>query len=95
MSSKEKESNKLVRYEDVCAALIPILEDMLEMGNFKPVTDTIEALVALKEVDLTKEIQTRCLKYGDDCESCEFHGCHNVDGCFWLENDNTPEGWRL
>lgn len=95
MSSKAEESNKLVRYEDVCAALIPIAEDMLEMGNLKQATDTIEALVRLKDVDLTKEIQTRCLKHGDDCESCEFHDCHNIDGCFWLEQEDTPEGWKL
>ena len=76
-----KMSTKLVHYKDVCAALIPILEDMLEMGNFKQVTDTIEALVALKDADLAKAVKEYCKAQPEDCKGCKYHNIGGHYGC--------------
>ena len=53
-------STKLVRYKDVCAALIPMIADMLQKGNVKPAIDTLKALGALEDADLAKAAKEYC-----------------------------------
>ena len=53
-------SNKLVHYKDVCAALIPMIADMMQKGNIEPAIDTLKALGALEDVDPAKVLQEYC-----------------------------------
>ena len=55
-----KMSTKLVRYKDVCAALIPMIADMLQKGDIKPAIDTLKALGELEDADPAKEIKECC-----------------------------------
>lgn len=88
-------SNKLVCYWDVCDALIPILGDMLQEGDTDGAIRILKALGALEDVDLVREIRERCFKHGGDCKGCEFCNRNHVGGCFWKDNDDTPEDWTL
>ena len=62
-------STNLVRYKDVCAAVIPMIADMLQKGNVKPAIDTLKALGELEDADLAREERIgRQLTYDEQCE---------------------------
>ena len=88
-------STKLVRYKDVCVALVPMIADMLQKGDVKPAIDTLKALGALEDVDPAKAVR-ECCKAKDHCAGCKYHrdsGRHN--GCFFISADGAPEGWEI
>lgn len=53
-------STKLVRYKDVCAAMIPMIADMMQRGDIGPAIDTLKALGALEDVDPAKAVKEYC-----------------------------------
>ena len=55
-----KMSTKLVRYKDVCNAVIPMIADMLQKGDIEPAIDTLKALGALEDVDPAKMLKEYC-----------------------------------
>ena len=86
-----KMSTKLVRYKDVCNAVIPMIADMMQRGDIGPAIDTLKALGALEDIDPAKEIKERC-KAKDDCASCKYY--RDIDGdkrCILICNGMTPE----
>ena len=90
-----KMSTKLVRYKDVCAALIPMIADMLQNGNIEPAIDTLKVLGALDDVDLAKTVKEYCEAQRDDCIGCKYHDVGRYKGCIFTCDDVAPEGWTI
>ena len=86
-------STKLVRYKDVCTAMIPMIADMLQKGDVEPAINTLKALGALEDVDPAKEIK-ECCKAKDDCAGCKYY--RDIDGdkrYIFTCNGVAPEAW--
>ena len=90
-----KMSTKLVRYKDVCAALAPMIADMLQNGNIEPAVDTLKALGALEDADLAKAVKEYCAAQSGDCLACKYHGIGGYGGCFFVFTETAPEVWTI
>lgn len=88
-------STKLVRYKDVCVALVPMIADMLQKGNIEPAIDTLKALGALEDVDLVKAVKEYCAAQSDDCTGCKYRDYENYKGCIFTCDDVAPENWEI
>ena len=82
-------SNKLVRYKDVCTALIPMIADMMQKGDIEPAIDTLKALGALEDVDPAKVLQEYC-----DTQPERKKGKWIYDGdCYICDQCKSAFGW--
>lgn len=99
-----KMSAKLVRYKDVCNAVIPMIADMLQKGDVEPANDTLKALGALedvktmvtpKDVDLAKAVKEYCKAQRDNCIGCKYHDVGRYEGCIFTCDDVAPEYWTI
>lgn len=88
-----KMSTKLVRYKDVCNAVIPMIADRLQNGNIEPAIDTLKVLGALEDVDPAKVLKEYCGTQPDDCKGCRYWGIGGHDGCAF--DDVAPEDWEV
>ena len=91
-----KMSTKLVRYKDVCNAVIPMIADMLQKGDVGPAIDTLKVLGALDDVDLAKTVKEYCEAQRDDCAGCKYY--RDIDGgkrCIFTCDDVAPEDWEI
>ena len=98
-------STKLVRYKDVCNAVIPMIADMLQHGNIEPAIDTLKALGALenvedvdlaKDADPAKAVKEYCkTQHQVDCLACKYHGIGGYGGCFFVFTETAPEAWTI
>lgn len=95
-------STKLVRYKDVCVALVPMIADMLQKGNVEPAINTLKALGALEDVktmvtpedvDPAKVLKEYCETQPDNCKGCRYWGIGGYDGCAF--DDVAPEDWEI
>ena len=78
-----KMSTKLVRYKDVCNAVIPMIADMLQKGDIEPAIDTLKALGALEDVDLVKAAREYCHAHPGDCTGCRYRDYEGYKGCIF------------
>ena len=97
-------STKLVRYKDVCNAVIPMIADMLQKGNVKPAIDTLKALGALEDVktmvtpedvDLAKAAKEYCAAQPGSCECCKYYRIGEYVGCIFNCSEEAPEDWEI
>lgn len=97
-------STKLVRYKDVCNAVIPMIADMLQKGDVKPAIDTLKALGALEDVedvdlakdaDPAKAVKEYCKTQRVDCTDCKYHGTGGYAGCIFTCTEYAPEEWKI
>ena len=88
-------SIKLVRYKDVCTALIPMIADMLQNGNIEPAINTLKVLGTLENVDLAKTVKEYCAAQRDDCIGCKYHDIGRYKGCIFTCDDVAPEDWEI
>ena len=88
-----KMSTKLVRYKDVCTALIPMIADMLQKGDVEPAINTLKALGALEDVDPAKVLKEYCKAHSHDCKGCRYLNIGGHDGCACEEGG--PEAWQI
>ena len=89
-----KMSTKLVRYKDVCNAVIPMIADMLQKGNVKPAINTLKALGALEDVDLAKVLKEYCKTHSYDCKGCKYLDIEGHDGCIFTCAE-APGEWEI
>ena len=85
-------STKLVRYKDVCNAVIPMIADMLQKGDIEPAIDTLKALGALEDVDLAKAVKEYCKAQQDNCIGCKYR---DIGGYKITCDDVAPEAWTI
>ncbi len=94
-------STKLVRYKDVCDAVIPMIADMLQKGDVEPAINTLKALGALEDVktmvtpedaDLAKAVKEYCKAQRDDCIGCKYH---DVERYKITCDEAVPEEWEI
>lgn len=99
-----KMSTKLVRYKDVCVALVPMIADMLQNGNIEPAINTLKALGALEDVktmvtpedaDLAKAVKEYCKAQRDNCIGCKYHDIGRNEGYIITCDDVAPEAWTI
>ena len=90
-----KMSTKLVRYKDVCAALAPMIADMLQNGNIEPAVDTLKALGALEDADLAKAVKEYCKTQPDNCKRCKYHDIDRYKEYIFTCDDVAPEEWKV
>lgn len=88
-------STKLVRYKDVCNAVIPMIADMLQNGNIEPAIDTLKALGALEDADPAKAVKEYCAAQRDDCIGCKYYDIGRYEGCIFTCDDVAPEDWEI
>ena len=88
-------STKLVRYKDVCVALVPMIADMLQNGNIEPAIDTLKALGALEDVDPAKALKEYCKAQRDNCIGCKYHDIGRNEGYIITCDDVAPEAWTI
>ena len=97
-------STKLVRYKDVCTAMIPMIADMLQNGNIEPAIDTLKALGALEDVktmvtpedvDLAKAVKEYCAAQLGDCLTCKYYRIGKYVGCIFNCSEEAPEDWEI
>ena len=88
-------STKLVRYKDVCNAVIPMIADMLQKGNIEPAINTLKALGALEDVDPAKALKEYCKTQRVDCTDCKYHGTGGYAGCIFTCTEYAPEEWKI
>ena len=88
-------STKLVRYKDVCAALIPMIADMLQKGDIEPAIDTLKALGALEDADLAKAVKEYCAAQLGDCLTCKYYRIGKYVGCIFNCSEEAPEDWEI
>lgn len=89
-------STKLVRYKDVCNAVIPMIADMLQKGDIEPAINTLKALGALEDVDLAKAVREYCETQREDCKGCKYHDVSGYKGCIFTCNwVAAPEAWKV
>ena len=88
-------STKLVRYKDVCNAVIPIIADMLQKGNIEPAIGTLKALGALEDVDLAKTVKEYCEAQLGDCLTCKYYRIGKYVGCIFNCSEEMPEDWEI
>ena len=86
---------KLVRYKDVCAAMIPMIADMMQHGNIEPAIDTLKALGALDDVDLAKAVKEYCKTQPEDCKGCKYYRIGKYVGCIFNCSEEAPEIWTI
>lgn len=79
-------STKLVRYKDVCNAVIPIIADMMQRGDIGPAIDTLKALGVLEDVDLVKAAREYCHAHPDDCTGCKYRDYEKYNGCIFTRD---------
>ena len=89
-----KMSTKLVRYKDVCNAVIPIIADMMQHGNIEPAIDTLKVLGALEDADLAKAAKEYCKTQPEDCTGCKYRSIGKYKGCIFTCSD-APEDWEI
>ena len=96
-----KMSTKLVRYKDVCNAVIPMIADMLQKGDVEPAINTLKALGALEDVktmvtpedaDLAKAVKEYCKAQQDNCIGCKYR---DIGGYKITCDDVAPEAWTI
>ena len=90
-----KMSTKLVRYKDVCNAVIPIIADMMQHGNIEPAIDTLKILGALEDVDLAKAVKEYCKTQPDNCKRCKYHDIGRDKEYIFTCDDVAPEVWEI
>ena len=88
-------STKLVRYKDVCAAVIPMIADMLQKGDIEPAINTLKALGALEDVDLVKAVREYCKAHQDNCTGCKYRDIGGYKGCIFTCDEAVPEEWQI
>lgn len=88
-------STKLVRYKDVCNAVIPMIADMLQKGNIEPAIGTLKALGALDDVDLARAVREYCETQREDCKGCKYRNINGHYGCVFTYDEEVPEEWKL
>ena len=88
-------STKLVRYKDVCGAMIPMIADMLQKGDIEPAINTLKALGALEDVDLAKAVKEYCKAQPEDCKGCKYRNIGGHYGCIFTYDEGVPEEWKL
>lgn len=88
-------STKLVRYKDVCNAVIPMIADMLQHGNIEPAIDTLKALGALDDVDLARAVREYCETQREDCKGCKYRDIGGYKGCIFTCSEAVPEEWKI
>ena len=79
-------STKLVRYKDVCNAVIPMIADMLQKGDIEPAINTLRALGALEDVDLVKAVREYCKTQPEDCTGCRYRDYEGHKGCIFTRD---------
>ena len=87
-------STKLVRYKDVCNAVIPMIADMLQKGDVEPAIDTLKALGALEDVDPAKVLKEYCKTHSYDCKGCRYLDIEGHDGCIFTCAE-APGEWEV
>ena len=96
-------STKLVRYKDVCNAVIPMIADMLQKGDVEPAINTLKALGALEDVktmvtpedaDLAKAVKEYCKTHSYDCKGCKYLDIEGHDGCIFTCAE-APGEWEI
>ena len=87
-------STKLVRYKDVCAAMIPMIADMMQRGDIGPAIDTLKALGALEDVDPAKAVKEYCKTQPEDCTGCKYRSIGKYKGCIFTCSE-APEDWEI
>ena len=88
-------STKLVRYKDVCNAVIPMIADMLQKGDVEPAINTLKALGALEDADLAKAVKEYCKAQRDNCIGCKYHDIGRYKECIFTCDDVAPEAWTI
>lgn len=88
-------STKLVRYKDVCVALVPMIADMLQKGNIEPAINTLKVLGALENADLAKTVKEYCEAQSGDCECCKYYRIGEYVGCIFNCSEEMPEDWEI
>ena len=88
-------STKLVRYKDVCNAVIPVIADMLQKGNIEPAIDTLKALGALENVDLAKAVKEHCKTQPGGCTGCKYYKAGGYRGCIFTCSEDYPGKWKI
>ena len=88
-------STKLVRYKDVCNAVIPMIADMLQKGDVEPAIDTLKALGALEDADLAKAVKEYCAAQLGDCLTCKYYRIGEYVGCIFNCSEEAPEDWEI
>ena len=88
-------STKLVRYKDVCAAVIPMIADMLQKGDIEPAINTLKALGALDDVDLARAVREYCETQREDCKGCKYHDVSRYKEYIFTCDDVAPEAWTI
>lgn len=96
-------STKLVRYKDVCNAVIPMIADMLQKGDVEPAISTLKTLGALEDVktmveskdaDLAKAAKEYCAEQSGSCECCKYFRTGEYAGCIFNCSE-APEDWEI
>jgi len=88
-------SDKLVRYKDVSAAVIPMIADMMQHGNIEPAIDTLKALGALEDADPAKAVKEYCKTQPNDCAGCKYYKAGGYRGCIFTCSEDSPEEWEI
>ena len=97
-------STKLVRYKDVCVALVPMIADMLQKGDVEPAINTLKALGALEDVedvdlakdaDPAKAVKEYCKAQPDDCTGCKYRDIREDKGYIFTCDEAVPEAWTI